>query len=178
MNAPPKIESNSIIWVFVSGLFFCAALRAQEIPRPKIPPSPVSTRPPQNLMQINSCTTPASTIVASWPGMAYIGTWVPPDPHGAAGPNGIIQTVNRRIEYFNKDGSSVWQPVDLSTFFTGNQGCGVTDPKVVYDVGSSRFFVIVLEVAADTNYYLNLAASRNSDPRMSGSRLIPHLREF
>src|SRR5436190_11749178 len=41
---------------------------------------------------------PHAQIAASWDGMKYFNdSMVPPDPHGAAGPGGIIQTVNLRI---------------------------------------------------------------------------------
>src|SRR5713101_9280993 len=57
-------------------------------------------------------------VASSWPGMAQTGV-IPPDPHGAAGPGGVIQTVNLNMAYFRKDGSYIWGPVPLATFFSG-----------------------------------------------------------
>src|SRR5437588_5105579 len=42
---------------------------------------------------------PLDAVSASWEGMSSDFQWEPPDPHGAAGPSGIIQTVNLRIKY-------------------------------------------------------------------------------
>ena len=37
---------------------------------------------------------PVAPITASWEGMSSDFTLEPPDPHGAAGPNGILQVIN------------------------------------------------------------------------------------
>ncbi len=95
--------------------------------------------------------------------MATNSAYYPPDPHGAAGPSGIIQSVNLRITYWNKSGTALWGPVNLSSFYTGNGGSGNSDPRVVYDVGSSRFYVVMQENTS-TQCFLNLAVSKSSNP--------------
>src|SRR6266567_1588048 len=47
-------------------------------------------------------TGPLSSVLNSWEGMKSDLTLEPPDPHGAAGPNGILQVINVRMEYWDK----------------------------------------------------------------------------
>lgn len=127
----------------------------------------------------------ADTILNSWAGMAMVpkpcGTGLiqvsPPDPHGAAGPSGILQTVNLDIAYFTKAGTIVWGPTDLGSFWSGvNNGgdfdaaCNIIsgDPKAVYDSASKRFYVIMQENTLRSSF-LNVAVSRTENPAGSGS---------
>ena len=102
--------------------------------------------------------------------MAQIGSIRPPDPHGAAGPKGIIATVNLRITYFAKSGAAIWGPVNLGTFWSSvtNTGNGLSDPRAIYDPGSGRFYVIMQENLTSQSF-LNVAVSRNSNPTNSGA---------
>ena len=113
-------------------------------------------------------------IVQSWEGIrgpdpsGQVGP--PPDPHGAPGPSGVLATVNLGISYFTKSGALIWGPINLTTFFVGNTGAGNenADPRVLFDQGSRRFFVIMQEDHS-SRFWLNVAVSRNSDPRSSGA---------
>lgn len=111
-----------------------------------------------------------------WGGMGYLGDGVvPPDPGGAAGPNGILQTVNTRLAYFNKDGTrrnGAWAAdIPLDSFFGGGLHL-IEDPKVIFDVaaGSGGRFYIVMEETSDPCYtppalsHLHVAVSKTSDP--------------
>src|SRR6266550_2567632 len=60
---------------------------------------------------------PLSAIAASWEGIPTDFTLEPPDPHGSAGPNGVLQVVNVRIEYWTKAGARIWGPTSFNTFF-------------------------------------------------------------
>lgn len=156
-----------------------ALAQAQEIVRPPDPPHAVSLEPPAAASSASDGITssplsPTATIVQSWEGMAQTGTIRPPDPHGAAGPNGIIATVNLRIAYYSKTGSLVWGPVSLSGgagFWggVGNLGSGNSDPRALYDPATGRFFVIMQENTTLNQAFLNLAVSKNSNPATSGS---------
>ncbi len=111
------------------------------------------------------------TLVNNWEGIRNPGDGNPPDPHGAPGPNGVLATVNLRISYYTKAGSLVWGPVALpAVFFPGNTGITNqnSDPAVVFDHGSRRFFVIMQE-DHNSRLWINVAVSRNSDPRTSGA---------
>ena len=60
-----------------------------------------------------------SPLAASWEGIPSDPNFLlePPDPHGAAGPKGILQVVNTRIAYWDKTGKPTWGPMALETFF-------------------------------------------------------------
>src|ERR1051326_4186297 len=61
--------------------------------------APTGDAPPQGPVAApNDNGGPRSTVVKSWEGMRSDFTLEPPDPHGAAGPNGVIQAVNLRIQ--------------------------------------------------------------------------------
>lgn len=108
------------------------------------------------------------TIVQSWEGIAGPTGTVPPDPHGAPGPEGVLATVNLQVSYYTKSGTLVWGPANLPTFFVGNTGGGNSDPKAIFDHASRRFFVVMQENTA-SQFWLNVAVSRSADPRTSGA---------
>ena len=101
--------------------------------------------------------------------MFQTGSLRPPDPHGAAGSNGIIATVNLRVAYFNKTGGLIWGPVSFTTFFSpvGNTGAN-TDPRAIYDPVAARFYIVLLENSTSQSF-VNLAVSKNPNPLSSGT---------
>ncbi len=113
---------------------------------------------------------PGQSIVRSWEGMVSDNTSVPPDPHGAPGSAGVLATVNLRVSYYTKSGAIIWGPANLTSFFVGNTGTGNqnSDPRVLFDQGSQRFFVIMQE-DHNSRFWLNVAVSRSADPRSSGA---------
>lgn len=95
---------------------------------------------------------------------------IPPDPHGAAGPNHVVNVVNTSIEWYTKDGTQQHSG-SLQSFFTSlspvNNGF---DPKVIYDQYEDRFLVVALERQDTANgdpvnsSRILLAVSATSDP--------------
>lgn len=114
---------------------------------------------------------PLTAISASWEGIPNDFTFEPPDSSGAVGLNGVLATVNERIAYYDKSGNAIWGPIDHGNFFTGSGTVPANllgDPKTLYDRISGRFYTIMMEVdTATTNSFLNIAVSKNSDPRTS-----------
>src|SRR5437879_1373194 len=56
---------------------------------------------------------PKVSVSTSWEGLHSDFLWEPPDTHGAAGTDGIIEVVNVRIAYFDKSGGLRWTaPLD------------------------------------------------------------------
>lgn len=112
----------------------------------------------------------AQTILQGWEGIAGPTGSVPPDPHGAAGPNGNIATVNLQISYYTKTGVLNWGPITLQSFWSSvsNSGDGNSDPKVIFDAASRRFFVILQENTG-SRFWLNVAVSRTADPKTNGT---------
>ena len=133
------------------------------------------------------------TVLHSWEGIPFDSSLNPrkhpPDPHGGAGPQGVLATATMRVAYYAKDGTATWGPVCLRDFFgTPQSGCTptasggtppstwtdfVTDPRALYDPGSQRFYVIIAEEylvsqhPEQSHSYLNVAVSRSSNPTTS-----------
>jgi hypothetical protein len=96
---------------------------------------------------------------------------LPPDTQIAVGPNHIFEAVNDWVRIWSRQTSppSVAYDVDLGTFF----GVGffttltdvVSDPRVIYDAASGRWFVscVTLESFLNTADW-RLAVSKTSDP--------------
>ncbi len=96
-----------------------------------------------------------------WPGLT---NWnaAQVDPHGAAGPQGILEVANAGIAYRSKsNGVAFWQ-TNEQAFFLPTVCC---DAKAVYDPGTQRFFIIAQE--GTTSFHV--AASRNSHPLSPGT---------
>jgi hypothetical protein len=93
---------------------------------------------------------------------------VPPDVQVAVGPSHIVEMVNVEMEVWNKTGSP-FEVVQLSSLF--NSGFDfISDPKVVFDASSDRWFASILDcnsnpnVSWPTQCKVDLAVSVTSDP--------------
>lgn len=153
----------------------------QEISQREITPeNPDRSRPvppgsPNNLVAAMMGGPSQITRGARFPGMTQTG-WIPPDPQIAAGPDHIVQVVNSDIAFFVKStGQQTFQQsLGPNGFF---QGTGVTnfvfDPKVYYDQGSGRFFVVVLHLnQGQRRSDVMIAVSDDSDPHGTWFRYI------
>jgi hypothetical protein len=98
------------------------------------------------------------------------GLFIPADPHGAAGPNHVVNTFNVSIEIYQKNGTKDLS-TKLATFFAGLSPANNTfDPRVIYDQHENRWVVVTLEVvdsgsgAATDSSRILLAVSDDSNP--------------
>ena len=65
----------------------------------------------------------------------------PPDTQMAAGQNQIVEAVNNNLFVFGKDGTQLLS-VPLSNIFQPpNQSVGLTDPKIVFDPTTGRYYM-------------------------------------
>ena len=69
----------------------------------------------------------------------------PPDTDIAAGPTDIVETVNSTIDVFSRTGALLGSN-DLNTFLSVFGGYYSSDPRVVYDAGSQRWWLTITEV--------------------------------
>ncbi len=90
----------------------------------------------------------------------------PPDPIMAAGPAHLIVATNEQFKIYTKEGTeefvSTW-----GAFFSDVKppGTFTTDPKVIYDHDSGRWFLLILAInSGDLYSYYLLAVSDDSDP--------------
>ncbi|RIK79159.1 MAG: hypothetical protein DCC68_13670 [Planctomycetota bacterium] len=79
---------------------------------------------------------------------------IPPDPHGAAGPQHLVSVTNTAIEWYTEEGTlngsmrlgrTFDGDLDGSFFESLNPTGVVFDPKVIYDQHAGRFVVVTLE---------------------------------
>jgi len=93
------------------------------------------------------------------------GLSIPPDTHGAAGPNHLMTILNTEVGIQSRDGLQLSQ-VSLDSFWL--TGTGLTgnpfDPKVLYDPLSGRWLATCVSDANSTTSSLFFAISDNDDP--------------
>ena len=74
----------------------------------------------------------------------------PPDTDIAAGPSDVVTTVNSTIDAFSRSGSLLsGGSEDLNFFFKVESGHYSSDPRVIYDAGSQRWWMTITEVPND-----------------------------
>lgn len=88
----------------------------------------------------------------------------PPDVQVAIGPNHVAEFVNIAGEIWTKSGTSL-STFSLYSFFTIGNTHVITDPKILYDSQSGRWFASILDTSTDT---IVLAVSTTNDPTVTG----------
>jgi len=93
----------------------------------------------------------------------------PPDTQGDVSPDHYVQVVNVKLQIWNKEGNSVYGPVNISSFWndlTGPwTGTNDGDPIVLWDEMSERWMLSQFVVyAGNGKYYQLVAVSETSDP--------------
>jgi hypothetical protein len=96
----------------------------------------------------------------------FSSTSIPPDTDGCVGPNHFVQTINGAVAVYNKTTHARLSLVSLGTFFAaGNPVGGTSDPHVVYDRRSGRWFASVIDINNDvSNNKVILGLSQTNDP--------------
>jgi hypothetical protein len=70
----------------------------------------------------------------------------PPDPNIAVGPSDVVEAANNTLYFFARDGTAEGG-LDLNTFVGHPCGPNLTDPRVVFDAATGRFYLSVLSYA-------------------------------
>jgi hypothetical protein len=99
-------------------------------------------------------------------------TAVPPDSDGAIGPLHYVELVNGRFSVFTKSNHTKVKTLTDLTFWaqagiTFPSGFDVTDPRIVFDQASQRWFASQVDFSSDVNINTNrflLAVSSTADP--------------
>lgn len=88
----------------------------------------------------------------------------PPDPSGAAGPNHYIQAVNTEYVVYDKTGTVLAGPFNLSSLWPGTNNMG--DPIVMYDKHADRWFISQFQLTWFGSNFTGMliAVSQTSDP--------------
>src|SRR2546423_1465621 len=90
----------------------------------------------------------------------------PPDTMGAAGPNHFVAFNNDGFSIFSKNGTPV-SSVSPTTFWTNALGVnpgGLSDPRILYDPASQRWFAVMITTDQATNNKILFARSNTADP--------------
>jgi hypothetical protein len=112
-------------------------------PRPLIPPTTVNANFPAINQTNSNC-----------------GGCQPPDVNAAVGLNEIVETVNLRLQVYNKTGTALCG-IPLSNWFAGT----LSDPRVQFDNAFNRYSMVVIPVpAAGGTPTMYLATSQTSNP--------------
>jgi hypothetical protein len=82
----------------------------------------------------------------------------PPDSCGAIGPTHFVEVVNRNFAIYDRTSGQELANVLLGSFLPGATG----DPRVLYDQGTDRWFVMATDFADEEKIFL--AVSLGSDP--------------
>jgi hypothetical protein len=70
----------------------------------------------------------------------------PPDPVIAVGPSNVVEAVNSSIYVYNRGGALIpGGTADLNSFLSVESSHFATDPRIVYDAGSQRWWLTISE---------------------------------
>jgi hypothetical protein len=94
----------------------------------------------------------------SWSGVAE-NDLAPSDSTGAIGPNSYIEMINTQIAIYNRSGALIASAGTEA--LTGTAHSSLSDPQVMWDPGTNRFYYIVLNVSNDT---IQWGFSKDSNP--------------
>lgn len=110
-------------------------------------------------------------IVQDFAGIPDIGTWPPPDPIIAVGPNHIMTCVNTRFRISDKEGTTT-KTIDAADWYSTTllpREWFIFDPKIRYDHFANRWLMVWLvddgagAVWGDTAYFL-ISVSDDENP--------------
>jgi outer membrane protein assembly factor BamB len=87
------------------------------------------------------------------------GCSIPPDTHGAVGPNHLMEVLNTQVQVQDRTGAVVWGPVEIDDFWApvnppippAAAPDGVFDPRVHYDPFDDRWITVACDEKAVPN---------------------------
>ncbi len=125
---------------------------------------------------------PSIAVQSQWRGLGLVEGialgqgFIPPDMGGGAGPTHVVQFVNGLYATYTRDGQRVgkirtgdafWRAAGISAADTAN---GLSDPRIIYDAASGRFFVCMITIGFPSfdnpngHNAILIAVSKTSDP--------------
>lgn len=118
----------------------------------------------------------APALRTNFNGISFTGSY-PPDPVLAAGPSNLVLVTNGSVTIRDKSGGLIASS-SLAAFFASVRATSENafDPKVVYDTGSGRFFLLAVGRISNSSCtpgtcvsHFFLGVSKNSAPTTVGS---------
>ena len=88
----------------------------------------------------------------------------PPDTQVAVGPTQVLETVNNVLHVTDRNDTNL-ATIDLNSFFSTPAGFGLSDPRVLYDAESGRWFASALAFQTSPSFASRvlIAVSTSSD---------------
>ena len=133
----------------------------RESPRENLPPNLGSPTSAGEATTPNGGSNVFSTPV-NFAGPTFSDTvgYTPPDSDGAVGPSDYLVAVNGRIRSYSKTGAIGALNADTDVFFSSVRGSDSTsDPRVIYDPLSDRWFVTMINVTQPAGNRILIAES-------------------
>jgi len=94
----------------------------------------------------------------------------PPDMGGSVGPNQVVQMLNGSFTVYSRTGSVLDRTTDSSFWLSAGApsvivGTGLSDPRIIYDPASQRWFASEISIGNGTNAnQILVAVSKNANP--------------
>ena len=119
--------------------------------------------------------TPAQSVspspTNSFQALADDNTSIPPDTHGAIGPNHVMTMLNTQVRIQSRAGTTNYSTVALSSWWTGvGTFTSIFDPRILYDPYENRWIAISAVDANLSTSGILLGASTSSDPTGTWTR--------
>jgi hypothetical protein len=138
---------------------------------PQNPLSPVSSRFPISLNEVGDLIRPLSKGQIIGPRFSQQfgingptvaeGQAVPPDTCGDVSPTQVVFGVNSFLRSTDKNGANQVLNLNIATFFNSvRNGSGLSDPRVIFDRLTQRWFIAAINLASDNR--ILLAVSDNA----------------
>jgi uncharacterized delta-60 repeat protein len=106
---------------------------------------------------------PSPAPSVSFPALDDNNTSIPPDTHGAVGPNHVMTTLNTQVRIQDRQGN-VLSTMDLNTFWAPAGFPDAFDPKLLYDPYENRWMFTAMANQFSFNSRVLIAVSETSDP--------------
>ena len=103
------------------------------------------------------------TIITGFLALPDNGVTIPPDTHGAVGPNHLMTMLNTQVRIQNRAGWNL-STVTLSSFWSPAGSYGTFDPRLIYDPGAGRWMAVCDAARREPASAVLFAISDNSDP--------------
>ena len=137
--------------------------------KPPVPPEAIGRwqeTAPSSPSQTPSATvaseTPAPT--ASFAALGDNNTAIPPDVHGAVGPNHLMVTLNSQVRFQTRTGGVISTTISLTSFWSSLGVSGVFDPRVLYDPYANRWMFTALSNDHSSASSVLMGVSQTSNP--------------
>ncbi len=90
-------------------------------------------------------------------------TAIPPDTHGAVGPNHLMTVLNTQVRIQNRSGTGL-STVSMDSFWASLGSPSAFDPRILYDPYGGRWIFVAAANGNSTNSAMLIGVSQTSDP--------------